>query len=606
MKSYSFMSGAQKGRLIARGSFYGTYAHIGLLAAALFCLAAPAFAEDLTKEEAAALSKYEAAISSADPAAAKKFLEDGALVDKIKLANPGPAAALVAKAQALTDLSEMLDQAWRADQDMELSRALSLRIDFNKPLLKVGLGPAPEPLLAWMQKYKKYSPAKTETIQKGMREFTTVFGTSAVNGKAAWGNHTIRERNALLSEKASLTLDEYINKSTKTDKAFQDQVKNDEMFKYLDGTGKARLERYLNQMATVELAKGKLSGPQTNKLAGQPIEQQLYLLGGMFDNSKLRGGVSIERKIDTNRASKPGETLSFQNNELLSGMLRTSLQSEVKGTMAGDKVLKFYGSGAKLDMAIESCQGCYAKYEPSTGKIILDSEMIQQYMRVNNITAETLLKDKAQLAALTKYVSPMFVHESAHQMQHDWAAKARIYKPYTQEDEIESSSLEALYMTEKMKRDKKFSDVFQNMEKNTTYAQKRIQMMDKFNRGSTAFENSIRQVVYYSTPSFDAASSQILSSISAELQRRDAMSAADRTAADATAQGLTDAMGMTVPELTGGVRDIKTDALKKIQDDLLHKAVYTGHYESAADWSGSMLGAVRTSSAAKKGAVPAL
>ncbi|OGS54868.1 MAG: hypothetical protein A3J79_08555 [Elusimicrobia bacterium RIFOXYB2_FULL_62_6] len=590
MKNYSFIGEAKKGLLIA----------------ALFCLAAPALAGDLTAEEAAALAKYETAISSADPAAAKKFLEDAPLADKLKLSEPERAAELTAKAQAVTDLAETLDRTWRSDQEMELSRALSLRIDFNKPLVKVGIGPAPEPLLAWMAKYRAYSAVKTLTVKKAIREFETVFGTSTVSGKAGWNAATIRERNALLSEKAAQTLDGYINNETRTDKAFQTQLKNTDLFRFLDATGQARLDRYLGQMSTVEQAKAKLGGTQATKLNGQPIEQQMYLLGGMFDGSKDKGAVSIERKIDSGRQSRPGETISYQNNQLLSGMLRTSLQNEVKGSAAGDKVLKFYNSGAKLDVAIESCQGCYAKYEPSTGKIIFDSEMIQQYMRVNNVTADTLIKDRAQLAALTKYISPMFVHEATHQMQHDWAAKAHIYKPYTQEDEIESSSMEALYMTEKMKRDKRFKDLFTRMENNTTYAQKRMQMMDRFNRGGTAFENSIRQVVYFSTPSFDAASSQILSAISAELQRRNAMSAADRAATDAAGAGLNEAMGMTVQELSGGAGNIKTDALKKIQDDLLHKAVYTGHYESAADWTGSMLGTVRTSAAPRIGAVPAL
>lgn len=591
---------------MARGPFYGTYAGIGLLIAALFCLAAPALAEDLTKEEAAALSKYETSISSADPVSAKKLLEDGALTDKLKLNEPERAAALIARAQAVTDLEEVLDRTWRADDDMELSRALSLRIDFRKPLTQVGIGPTPEPLLDWMTKYKKYSDAKTDTVKNAIRKFETVFGTSTVAGKVQWDALSIRERNSMLSEKASLTLTDLIDKSTRTDKAFQDQVRNTKILKYLDGAGQARLERYLNQMAVVESAKVKLDTTKANQIKGKPIEQQMYLLGSMFDNSKNSGAASIERKIDSGRQSKPGETLSFQNNQLLSGMLRTSLQNEVKGTVAGDKVMKFYNSGAKLDVSIESCQGCYAKYDPSSGKIILDSEMVQQYMRVNNINAETLLKDKAQLTALTKYVSPMFVHEATHQMQHDWAAKARIYKPYTQEDEIESSSMEALYTTEKMKKDKKFNALFQRMETNTNYAQKRMETMNRFNEGGAKFDKTVRQVYYYSTPSFDAASSQILSAISAELQRRAALSAADRTKLDTGAQGLNDAMGMTVQELTGSVGDIKTDALRKIQDDLLHKAVYTGHYESASDWTGSMLGTVRTSSAAKIGSVPAL
>jgi len=579
----------------------------GLLAAALICFASfGAFAQDLTAEETAALKNYEAAINSADPVAAKKFLKEASLTDKLTLTEPDHASDLIAKARAITDLEQLLDKTWRAGQDMELSRSLALRIDFNTPLEKVGIGAAPETLLPWMEKYEKYSDAKTLTVKKAIRQFETVFGTSTVNGKARWEASSIRERNAMLSENAAGSLEHLINSETRTDKAFQNQVRNADIFNYLDSAGRARYERYLNQLATAEAAKTGFSMPQIDKIKDQPIEQQMYLLGSLFDNNKNKSSAAIERKVDSGRQSKPGETLSFQNNQLMAGMLQTSMVGTVKGTAAGDKVLKFYNSGAKLNVAIESCQGCYAKYEPSTGKLIMDSEMIQQYMRVNGITAETLVKDKAQVAALAEYVSPMFVHEATHQMQHDWADRARIYKPYVQEDEIESSSMEALYTTENMKKDKEFKGLFMQMEKNTAYAQKRVETMDRFNEGSSKFDKMVRQVSYYGTPSFDAASSRILSAISSELERRKTLSAADRVSLEKSGTGLNAAMGMTAQELSVSVADINTDALKKIQGDLLSKAAYTSHYESASDWTGSMLGAVRAANASKNGSISPL
>ena len=63
---------------------------------------------------------------------------------------------------------------------------------------------------------------------------------------------------------------------------------------------------------------------------------------------------------------------------------------------------------------------------------------------------------------------------------------------------------------------------------------------------------------------------------------------------------------MTVQELTGSAADIKTAALKKIQDDLLHKAVYTDRYESSSGWPADMLGAMKTSRAPGAGTVPSL
>jgi len=579
-----------------------TRAGKGLLIAALLCFAAfSAGAQELNKAETDKLNAYETAISSADPLGAKAFLADTDFTDRLKLAAPEKAAALKAKAQALNDLETLLDKPWRDNEEMALSRALSLRIDFNKPLEKIGIGPAPGNLLPWMAKYKKYSAHKEELVNKAIRQFEVIFGTSpaAAANKPSWEVMTIRERNVFLAEKANRTLEGLIGSETSTDKAYRDKLKTAEIFKYLDPSGQGRYQRYLSQLAAADAAKAKLSPSQLDKIKDQPIEQQMYLLGGLFDKSKTRGAVNLERKVDASRQSKPGETLSFQNNQLLAGMLQTSMVGEVKGTLAGDKIIKFYNSGAKLNVAIESCQGCYAKYEPSSGKIILDSEMIQQYMRVNNLTAEALLKDKAQVAALAKYASPIFVEEATHQMQHAWADKANVYKPYVQEDEIEGNSMQALYTTEKMRKDPKFKDLFLKMEKSTVYAQKRMETMDRFNEGPVKFDKMIRQVYYYGTPSFDAASSQILSAISAELERRKTLDAAALTEIEKSGVELKDAMGMTVQELSGSAADIKTAALKKIQDDLLHASVYTGHYESASDWTGSMLGAVQTSQGPK-------
>jgi len=225
---------------------------------------------------------------------------------------------------------------------------------------------------------------------------------------------------------------------------------------------------------------------------------------------------------------------------------------------------------------------------------------------VNDLTAEDLLKDKTKIAALAKYVSPVFVEEATHQMQHAWAAKANIYKPYVQEDEIEANSMQALYTVEKLKQDPKFKAIFSRMRSSSTYADQRLKLAQRFNKNPDEFSENVRQLYYYGLPSFDAASSQILSAISAELERRKGLDAAALAEIEASGIGLNDAMGMTVPELTGSAADIKTAALQKIQDDLLHKAVYTGHYESASDWPADMLGAMKTSRAPGGGTVPAL
>jgi hypothetical protein len=581
----------------------------GLLMAALACCAAYGVRAQEGGNDEARLRAYEANLLSADPSAARTFLEDAALIDRLKLSAPRKAAGLVAKARALCDLEALLAKPWRDEQEPELSRSLALRIDFNTPLEKAGIGAAPEQLLPWMAKYGKYSVRKTELVKRAIRQFEVVFssgGSAAPEVKANWEKTTIRERNNFLAEKAFRVLERMINEEPRTDRAFQDEVRRNERFKYLDPAGRGRYERYLTQLAAAETVKAGLPAGRLEGIRNQPIEQQMYLLGDLFDKSDVHGAVSLERKLDGARASRPGETISFQNNRLLSDMLRTALPAEIKDTAAGDKVVFYYNSGAKLDIAIESCRNCYAKYEPSTGRIILDSDMIQQYLRVNNITTEELLKDQAQLAALAKYVSPMFVHEASHQIQHAWADEAGLYKPYTQEDEIESNSLEALYTAEKLRNDVKFRDLFAGMRRASVYADQRLKLSQRFNKGPGDFSENVRRLYYAGLPSFDAASAQILSAVSSELERRETLGAEERREIEKNGASLKDVLKLTLPELTGSVAGIKTQFLKKIQGDLLDKAVYADRYEGIAAWSGTMLNNIRGAKPVKPSVVPAL
>ncbi|MBI4655882.1 MAG: hypothetical protein HY746_03940 [Elusimicrobia bacterium] len=569
------------------------------------CSASILFAQVMSPEELKILAEYEAEISSANPSAAKKFLEDLNLVDKVKILEPDRAAALVSKAQAVIDLETLLDKKWNKSHDHELSLALSIRIDFDKPLGSVGIGPEPETLLDWTDKYKKYGDAKNTLIKRGIRQFEVVFGTDTVDGKVEWEKLTIRERNTMLAEKADMALNTLIDKPSPTDKNFQDKVKNYELFKYLDSAGRARLEKYLKQMKTVESSKKSLSTPQIQQLDGLAIEQQMYVLGNIFDNSRIKGGAVIELRIDALRQSRPGETISYQNNQLLSGLLQTALAREIKGTKAGDRALKFYQSRGKLNVAIESCRGCYAKYEPSSNRIIFDSELIQQYMRVKEITAEDLVKNKNQLGLLAKYLSPMFVHEANHQMQHEWAAKRNVYKPYTQEDEIEANSMEALYTIEKLKNDAKFSALFTNMKKFSTYADKRLKLAKRFEKNPSLFPDAARQMYYYGIPSFESASSEILKAINEELKRRKSLSKEEQDRMESSGLGSADAMKMTIRELTGSANELKTSALMKIRDDLLHKELYAEHYRNSTDWSVDALNSI-SASRPSKSRVPVL
>ena len=587
-------------------------------------------AQGLTPQETARLAAIETELGSGNPVAAKGVVSSAELMDKLMLLEPERAAALKAKAAALANFERQLDKNWAPDQARNLSASLALLLTKEGPLSKMGLAPEPEKTLAWAAKYKTYDADKTRRIGKAVKNWDIVFNghvfnpkmqnvggtnylagwmvrtssgayfmeigtsdiifkTSVADMKALWESMTLKERNDYLAAKASgLLSGGFVDGSTRTDATFQNFVAGFPTFEYLDASGKGRLDRYIAQMKASEEVKAKLSATQMGTLKDKTVDQQMLLLGSMFDKSEVKPGVVAERNLDANRPSRPDENLSSQNNELITGMLRSSLVGETKGTAPGDKIAAFYAGGAKLDLAIETCQGCHAKYEPSSGRIIIDSELVQQYLRANNISADALVKDKAAMAGLTKYVSPIFVHEATHQMQHDWAAKAGIYKPYSQEDEIEAASMEGMYTAQKKSSDPRFRFIFVTMGKSSTYAQQRVEVSKRFEGNQKEFGDFVRQQYYYGVPSFDAAASQVLTAVSSELDRRKTLSPAEIDDIELDGKELKEVRQMSSMELADSVGGIKAMALRKIQDDLLHRNVYDQHYAGAEDWAVTM------------------
>jgi hypothetical protein len=302
----------------------------------------------------------------------------------------------------------------------------------------------------------------------------------------------------------------------------------------------------------------------------------------------------IQAKINSARASLPTEVLTSEQRALLGDMLETSVLREVKGTAAGDRVAEFYSKKARLNVTVAPCGGCDARFDSSTGSITVDSEVVQQFLRLRGYSAESLMREPAQLAELTRYLSPVVVRESSHHMQARWAAQQGLYLPNTQEAEIEASTLEATYTLEKLGGDADFSSLFTELRGSSAYAQKRLDISTTFSEnGSRKFASVMRQMYYASTPSLVAASSQVLSAVNTELTRRGGLSAEERAELDELGLPLADALQMQADELAGSVRDIKTDALIEIRSDLADLGLYTAHYRAETEWGRSVKNAPR-------------
>ena len=558
----------------------------------------------LTPEQTAGIAAYEAAISSGDPVAANNFLNDKDLISALSIANPQKEASLKARAEALKDLKELMAMPWDAEKMNSLNQALTIRIDTDKPLARVGVGPEPEKLLSWLTKYQPTYPAgKTEIVKKAIRQWEVVFGTMTDTRNIQWGQ--ARGMNGVVATKAewrTWTL-------TQRNSVMAQIIKRNPTFLGYDDAALASMKNEMSLAQAVDktIKSGALSKAQIAQLAGKELPDQVYLLGSFFDGSKVSVNPDLKARINAARDSLPKEVLPAQQRAVLGTMLNTAVAKELAGTQAGTKVLAFYSGDTKLNIAVLPCDGAYSRFDAASGAIQLDSENIQQYMRMKGYTADSLMKNKQQLREVAEYVSPLVVYEAGHQMRASWASKSGVYAPRVQEDEIEAMSLEGLYTAEKMRKDPEFNRIFTSSRKFSSYAAKKIDVATEYEfSGSKKFATTVRQRYFSGLPSIDAAASQILEAVTAELNRRAAMTPAARAQLDSVGLSLSEAMEMTPAELSGSAGELGTPALEKLRKDLSDLAPYKASYQASDSDTRKALKNIRTGSSAQKGAPPVL
>jgi len=142
----------------------------------------------------------------------------------------------------------------------------------------------------------------------------------------------------------------------------------------------------------------------------------------------------------------------------------------------------------------------------------------------------------------------------------------------------------------------------------SSYASKRVEIATEFksSRGK-GFSNTVRQRYFSGLPSLDAAAAQVLGAVTDELERRDAMPAAQKAALDAGGLNLEETLEMSPDELASSVGEIQTPVLAKIQADLSGLGVYRSRYSASDRQNRKALKSLEAGTApAVKGAPPPL
>ncbi len=581
----------------------GAARKLGLAALAAGLLLCSPAVRAFEGEPAERLAAYEAAVSSGDPAAAVAFLGDGE-ARELAAAEPARNAALLGKAEALKDLRDLLALPWDEKKVNQLNRSLTIRIDSDRPLARLGIGPEPEKLLVWLDKFQpSYPKSRRAIVTKAIRQWEVVFGTMTTTRQLSWGQAKV-----INGEGVNVTREDWEAMPLRGRNAVIEQLMGlDPRFLiYNDERLAAAKDEAAVGIALQQIKdSGALSNTQVARLGSLPFGEQIYLLGHMFDNSDIKVDPALKARINSARSSLPQETLGARDRALLGDMLNTAVARELKGTRAGDTALAAFPGGLKIVLAPVS--GSYSRYDPGSGAITLDSETVQQYMRLKGYTVNSVLTNPAQLAEIAKYMSPVVVYEAAHKSQIDWAAAKGIYLPRTQENEIEAMSLEGLYTVEKLQKDASFRTVFEDTKEFSVYSSKRVQIATEYKSQRTkGFANTVRQRYFSGLPSLDAAASQVLGAVTNELERRAGMTVAEVAAMDASGFNLQETMQMSPEELAGEVRGIQTSVLAKIQSDLLNLGVYRSRYSASERQGRDALKSLEAGAAAKTGTPPKL
>lgn len=547
---------------------------------------APACALELTPAEEKKLLYCEAGIAELNPEIATECLDEKWVLDTLAEQDPDRSVRLLRRANILKDLSAVLDVYTQPDS---MRMALAIRIGEGFPPSELGIGPEPEKFLEWAKTRK---PEKVALVRAAIRPWELIeakqkewFRSQGLSAEI-WERLTLAIRNQNFCAYADAEARELLKTTTVPDRKTLDtmrQLASAVNAELLPGTRTA-VSEHINRLSSIIDAKEKAAALLTtdpkklrdfqNKLAeieGLPLEDQTERLNRFFENTPDLKNSGITLNPHPVNGETQANRFTDSERQAISAGLKTALLAEIAGTRAGDKTLDFYKRpGNALSVSLTSAPGIFGKFSQETGEIVFGEESIRQWLSAGGYNEKNLLSSPAAIKELAAFLSPVLVHEAVHQRQTAWAEAGKMKKIYPQEYEIEAASTEALYIIEKIRKDRDFAAMLASAA--SGYNKEKAQRGDSFFKDPREFKRSIQDSYYPDLPSFETYASNILlraDELSAEIKRREKLPQKE--------QDRFEKMGYGTMELTVNGRkvfaqpsQIKTSVLKKWVMEYLH------------------------------------
>ncbi|NLO91984.1 MAG: hypothetical protein GX410_08375 [Elusimicrobia bacterium] len=535
-------------------------------------------------------AQCEAAVTALNPDIAAACAADQTFISELAAEDSERASQILQKGQALAELDGLLAaHTPGAEQEAVLRATLSGWLG-DVPFADMGLA-TPAQLLSWVGKYRSgYGDEKMASIKRALldssalnpNDIKAAMDFAGVQGDAgkAWNALPLSTRENTISGMLLSTLDRYISDG----KCMADELRADSVWKFLPSEAVQRFNDYARKCEVMDRVQeqtrtdSKLQAAMAG-LRGLPLDVQLFRLGQFFDQND--NNTQLAREVEALRAPAPSETLAPEQNELLTSMLKSSMLGAIRGVPVGDEIAAFYapGSGNEFKLKIEDMGGETAEYRPATGEIVLNSALIQQFMRINgytdgskfsNFTTNDLLaNNKGAMRHLMNFLAPVVVHEATHQMQHRWSKSRQIFDPYSKEDEVEAISKQSLFTLQKYRKSPAFSALVDQDKEYSPYMALNVQLADEFERDPSRFLQRVGDIYYPKVPSAQTAHSYTLAVIDGELKRRAGLPEEARHALETGTLKLEDALNMTNSGLKMAVGDFGTADLESLRDSVL-------------------------------------
>jgi len=445
-------------------------------------------------------------------------LKDEALFNKLTEFSPEATADVLAYNNALLDLKSIVSRNSGLEMVQHLQRVLEKA---SCPLCTMGLGPKPEATFEWVDKEAK---GRLPEVSKAVRTWDALGAvrtkslSSADYGhnKGEWNDQLLIDRYKTLVNWAQKETDRlvsvYGNRSfwgklmgRKPDPALIAALREDltlgARYPYLQKL--TDLEASLAKMGeeegkkepgaqTAEEKKAKELAAADSKLkeheaAHHDAAHDAESGHELFDQGSIHVGeakppVPGSGTAGTEKAPFVYKPLSPEQIKNLSGRMLTTddkgnlsgaIADEMRGTKAGDEIIAFYKDPKYKKDGTNTIAFAFEKqpanqfggYRPSDKSLNLNSELVNRWMKQNEVTPEQLFEGdpskNPHLQDLAQYLAPTVVHEATHQRQDAWSNANGInyqlrgttkWAPYQMEMETEAFSMDGSFMAEKLSK----------------------------------------------------------------------------------------------------------------------------------------------------------